>query len=270
VIAHVESVPYAGKAARSGGLPFLVDIVDVYSRWHDSRGDGVEAAVWRDREAEALRSADAAVAASLEEREALVANLPGIEIQVAGQGVAPSEWPESALSRSRQRSLAMFASWGHGPNRSALEWFAGHVWPQVLARVPDARLLLLGPGQPPSLPSHRDTVDHPGRVEDLATALGRIRVAILPFVDGVGARVKFGEALASGAAVVSTTIGAEGYPADAPFVRAETPEDFAVACIRLLENENSARELGDAGRDYALTRLTWQQTSAPIIRWAAG
>jgi glycosyltransferase involved in cell wall biosynthesis len=107
-----------------------------------------------------------------------------------------------------------------------------------------------------------------GRVTSLAELLGRVRVAVVPIRLGMGARMKFVESLASGAAVVSTSEGAEGFDADGAFVRADDAAGFSHACIELLLDSDRAHELGRRGRDVALTRLTWDRTSAPLMDWA--
>jgi hypothetical protein len=43
---------------------------------------------------------------------------------------------------------------------------------------------------------------------------------------------------------------------------------FSQACIELLRDPDRAAELGRRGREVALTRLTWDRTSAPLVRWA--
>jgi glycosyltransferase involved in cell wall biosynthesis len=93
-------------------------------------------------------------------------------------------------------------------------------------------------------------------------------VIIVPIRVGMGARVKFGEALASGAAVVSTGLGAEGFDAESMYVRADEPSAFAQACIDLLRDSERASRIGTRGREFALNRLTWAYTSKPLIRWA--
>ena len=72
---------------------------------------------------------------------------------------------------------------------------------------------------------------------------------IVPNQDGPGTRVKFGEALASGAAVVSTNHGAEGFDVGPEICTlADSPDAFASAVIRLLTNRDEAFTMGKRGR----------------------
>jgi polysaccharide biosynthesis protein PslH len=259
VAAHVESLPLLRGAAP--GIPLLVDFHNVHSRYHADRGESPAAESWRVREADALRAASLSLACSDEEAAALRAHVPDARVEVAPHGVEPSEWPDSALAEEREAAAAFFGALTHTPNAEGLRWLVERVWPHV----PDARLVVLGPGEPP-LEAPR--VEFAGRVDDLARALGGVRVVVVPIVSGVGARVKFVEGLASGAAVVSTSVGAEGFAADGAFVRADAPEAFARACVQLLRDSARAAELGRAGRAAALERFTWERTTEPLVRWA--
>lgn len=268
VVAHIESVPHVRRSLARHRVPWLLDLHNVNSRWHRARGDVIATAAWRLRERAALRSAAAVTVCSREEREALVGERAAVRVEVAGHGIDPEEWPDVALTRERAPALGFFGAWGHSPNYHGAQWLARHVWPAVLHAVPEARLLLAGPGRPPECLLEQPGVTHAGRVDDLARFLGSVRVALVPIIDGIGARVKFGEALASGAAVVSTPEGAEGFDAEAAFVAAGDEQAFARACIELVADGERAARLGRVGRATAFERFLWPRASEPIVRFA--
>jgi glycosyltransferase involved in cell wall biosynthesis len=268
IVAHVESVPYVQGALARHRTPWLLDFQNVNSRWHRARRERRRTWTWLARERAALARADLATACSPQERDALLGHAGSTPIAVAGNGIAPEEWPADAISQDRAAGLALFGSWSHTPNREGAEWLCRDVWPAIRAALPEARLLLAGPGEPPPSVLAAAGVEHRGRVEDLARLLGGVTVSVVPIVTGIGSRVKFGEALASGAAVVSTTVGAEGFDAEGAFLRADRPEAFAQACVDLLADPASAAALGRAGRKLAFERFAWPRTSAPVVRWA--
>jgi glycosyltransferase involved in cell wall biosynthesis len=268
VVTHIESVPHVRRALARHRIPWLLDLHNVNSRWHRARGEWRATMTWRWRERSALRRAAAVTVCSREEREALLAGDPGSRVEVAAHGVDPVEWPAQALAQERSRALALFAAWGHGPNREGADWLAERVWPTVVRAQPQARLLLAGPGDPPPAILAQPRVEHVGRVDDLAGFLGGVRVVVVPIVNGIGARMKFVEALASGAAVVSTATGAEGFEADGAFARADGPDAFANACCELLGDARRAAALGRAGRALAFDRYDWQATTEPLIGFA--
>ncbi len=71
--------------------------------------------------------------------------------------------------------------------------------------------------------------------------------------------MKILEALGMGKAVVATSLAAEGIdlrPGE-DLELADTPEEFARACARLLADPARRRRLGSAGRDRVRARYGW-------------
>lgn len=266
IVAHVDSHRVAGRALRRAGIPYAVDFQNVLSRGHgDEGGDAAE-------ERRVLAQAGAAFAVSEEEAAVLRARTadPG-RVAVAPQGVEPEEWPEPPPVAGRPPVAAVFGTLHHPPSRAAAAWMAGAVWPLVRREVAGAELHVMGPGEPPAEALGQPGVVVRGRVERLAEALAAVRVVAVPVTWGVGSRVKFIEGLASGTPVVSTSIGAEGFPAaTGTYLAADDPAAFAAACIRLMVDDAEAERLGASGRRLALSRYTWQQSSRPLVDFALG
>jgi glycosyltransferase involved in cell wall biosynthesis len=268
IIAHLETVNHVESLLRRIRLPWLLECQNVNSRWYSARRDMLRWLVWRLRERRILHEVDAVSVGSEEERSALAGPRLRSRILVAPNGISHSEWPEVRRSVSDPPTIALFSSWQHLPNYSGISWFIRSIWPRVMASEPACRVLVFGPGELPDMVTKAPRVEIRGLVPDLALALSAAQVVVIPLVEGMGARVKFAESLASGAAVVSTSVGAEGAPKDSPFWRAESKAEFAAACTTLLRDRRRALELGHEGRAFALTRLTWDQTTQPVIQWA--
>lgn len=99
-------------------------------------------------------------------------------------------------------------------NDDGLQWFLRAIWPQVRARLPGARLRVIGRDPQPKLlklaAPMADSVSIEGYVPDLGEALGQAAVMVNPLRFGSGIKLKVIEALARGLPVVSTPVGAEG------------------------------------------------------------
>jgi glycosyltransferase involved in cell wall biosynthesis len=151
----------------------------------------------------------------------------------------------------------------HDPNRVAIEWFARQVLPLILARQPQARLVLAG-SEPPPGHAYADlaaNLDMLGYVEDVRAPLARYAVFVCPILSGSGVRVKLLEAFAAGIPVVSTTIGAEGLAArDGDVCRlADSPGEFAEAVLALWENPGEAARMARNAR--AEVEANWDMTA---------
>jgi glycosyltransferase involved in cell wall biosynthesis len=71
--------------------------------------------------------------------------------------------------------------------------------------------------------------------------------------------------MAAGKAIVSTTVGAEGFPVAGgrELALADTPAAFAEAVLGLLDDAGRRRELGAAARAFA-ARYDWRETVGPL------
>ena len=89
-------------------------------------------------------------------------------------------------------------------------------------------------------------------------------VSIVPLRIGGGTRLKIYEAMAAGAPVVSTAIGAEGLDVahGENIFLADSPRDFADRCLALLESAASANACPPP-------RGTWSPRNIPGMLWRA-
>jgi glycosyltransferase involved in cell wall biosynthesis len=92
-----------------------------------------------------------------------------------------------------------------------------------------------------------------GRVDQVQPYLAAAGVVIMPLRIGSGTRLKLIEAMAGGKAIVSTTVGAEGFLVqDGVDLRlADTPESLTDAVLQLLDDKELNRRLGRSARAFA-------------------
>ena len=141
------------------------------------------------------------------------------------------------------------------PNADAVAWLVGRIGPALRALVPDARIRLVGLGNP----AHAGLHDPPavtvvGPVPDIVTELSRADVVVVPIRFGSGTRVKIIEAFAHRIPVVSTTLGAEGLGAEdgRHLLLADSAQGLAAACARLLTQTDLRRRLVEAAHELYL------------------
>jgi polysaccharide biosynthesis protein PslH len=141
------------------------------------------------------------------------------------------------------------------PNADAVDYFLREIWPRVRSQVPDARLTIVGRGEAAvkarwgSNPSLRFT----GWVQDVDPWFRQSRVMVVPLRSGSGMRVKILDAFARGLPVVATSIGMEGIAAGGEqALIADTPDAFASATVRILQDRALAERLSKAARALAV------------------
>ena len=131
-------------------------------------------------------------------------------------------------------------------NHDGLRWFTDHVWPRVLAAVPDARLAVVGSNPPLGLlrellavPS---TTVHPD-VPDTRPFLRTAAVAVNPTVAGSGVNIKLVDYLAAAIPTVTTSPAAAALALAAAeeLGIADTAEAFADAVAARLRDPAAAQ-----------------------------
>jgi glycosyltransferase involved in cell wall biosynthesis len=147
------------------------------------------------------------------------------------------------------------------PNFDAAGWFCRDIWPLVRQSVPAATLSIVGANPPPTVMElgRLPGVEIHADVTDVRLILSASRVVVVPLRIGSGTRIKVLEAWASGRPVVGTTIGLEGltYTADQEVLVADDPVTFAASIVRLLNDDQLARNLATAGRRVVEQNYGW-------------
>jgi polysaccharide biosynthesis protein PslH len=224
-----------------------------------------EAAALRRMERRTIGKFDHVVVVSEQERARLPAGARSVLVCPNGRE------PTSVLPPAGDPVVAFVATMGWAPNVDAAVWLGREIWPQVRARVPGARLLLVGREPAPAVRALADEhVEVTGTVADVTPYLARSRVVTAPLRAGGGTRLKIMEALDVGRPVVATSVGCEGLDdlVGRGVVLADTATALADAIVSLLVDPARAAALGRAGHDAVVEDHSWDAALAPLLRAA--
>ena len=185
-------------------------------------------------------------------------------MRVVPNAVDVDEFVPPAGLRST-KDLLFIGNFDHLPNQDALDYLMTDIWPTVRRRVPDAALKIVGAraGELVYRYDGRDGVSVVGEVPETVPYYQSCAAMVAPIRAGSGTRLKILEALACGAPVVTTTIGAEGIegvPGE-HFLIDDTTAGFADAIGRVLEDAALRTRLSEAGRRLVERRYSWQQSA---------
>jgi polysaccharide biosynthesis protein PslH len=139
-------------------------------------------------------------------------------------------------------------------NIDAVDFFCRQIWPLVQARVPDARLRIVGRDPHPRIRAlGRDSIEVTGTVPSVIDHLKQAAVVVVPLRIGGGTRLKIYEAMAMGKPVVCTSIGAEGLDVHPgrDILLADDAARFADSVVMLLLDESLCRRYGIAATESA-------------------
>ena len=188
--------------------------------------------------------------------DALRALVPGARLSVAPNGTS-LEGPRRPDPSGR--SLLFLGDLEYLPNRDGLRAFVEDVLPTV-PEVGELRVV----GRGPSVGG--DRVVAVGFVHDLGPEWARATAMVVPLRAGGGTRLKILDAFGQGVPVVSTAIGVEGLDAvdGEHYLRAESPDEWRAALVRLLGDAALRERLSVAGRRLVEDRYTWTATMQPL------
>ena len=191
-------------------------------------------------EQEIVRRFPHVIAVSEHDRGLMAQWVDAARITVIPTGVDLAQYrPDSSPAPSQ--ALAMFVgAMDWEPNIDAMEYFCHEIWPAVEARIPAARLRIVGrnPGRRVQRLASK-SVEVTGTVASVVDHLRQAATVIVPLRIAGGTRLKIYEAMAMGKAVVSTPVGAEGLDVHhgQDIVLADTPGTFAEAVVLFLQDE---------------------------------
>jgi glycosyltransferase involved in cell wall biosynthesis len=241
-------------------------LVDSYAharRGFAGAGLRVEAAALRRMERRTIGRFDHVAVVSEQERKRLPSGANSVLVCPNGRD------PTAVLPSAPDPVVAFVATMGWAPNVDAALWLGREIWPLVLARVPNARLLLVGRDPVPSvLALAGGSVEVTGTVPDVTRYLAESRVVVAPLRAGGGTRLKIMEALDVGRPVVATSVGCEGTEdlVGRGVVVADTKEGLAEAIASLLLDPVRASALGQAGHYAVSSEHTWDRALAPLLQ----
>jgi glycosyltransferase involved in cell wall biosynthesis len=211
-------------------------------------------------EADTCRRADRVVAVSEADRDAILAIAPGITVTVVPNGIDLEEYTDYD-GPVEPFDLVFTGKMDFRPNIDAMLWMGREVWPLICRQRPQTRLAIVGQRPHVRLDPLRgdDGITITGWVPDVRPYIAGATVYVAPLRVGGGTRLKLLQALAMARATVATSLGAEGFPVTHghELLLADTPEDFAQAVLRLVEDREQRAQLGEAARRFVEAAYGW-------------
>jgi len=210
------------------------------------------------------------IAVSENDRSLMTRWVDGDRVTVVPTGVDLAHYrPDPAASDANAFAplITFVGAMDWEPNVDGVEYFCSEVWPAIKAEVPQARFRIVGRNPDrrvqkwASNSTNTDgdgSIEVTGRVPSIVEHLRQSAVVIVPLRIGGGTRLKIYEAMATGKAVVSTTVGAEGLNVHhgRDIILADDPRSFAQAVIMLIRDPELRRRYEKAAVETA-ARYDW-------------
>jgi sugar transferase (PEP-CTERM/EpsH1 system associated) len=204
------------------------------------------------------------VVVSEAERQIYLRLNPALDLAVIPNGVDISHFQVTPLPTNQDPTILLNGTMSYYANVDAAVWFVEKIFPFILRRLPQTKLLIVGqnPVEEVQGLARYAQVVVTGSVPDMRDYLSQSNVLVVPLRIGHGTRLKILEAMAAGRPVVSTSIGAEGLEAQAGkhLLLADNPTQFAANVIEILTKPRLAEALASDARQFVESLFSW-----PII-----
>lgn len=218
----------------------------------------------------ACQTADWITAVSDADRESLLGLLgeTAPPITVVPNAIDIATYQRPVAGEIPRFDLVFSGKMDYRPNVDAMLWFGRKIWPLIQGARPETTLAIVGQKPHARLDALRALpgVTITGMAPEVLPYLAGATVYVMPLRMGSGTRLKLIEAMAAGVPIVSTTLGAEGYPVRSghELLLADEPEAFARAVLRLLENGDLRARLIAAGRHMAW-QFDWRRVMPAFL-----
>jgi glycosyltransferase involved in cell wall biosynthesis len=140
-----------------------------------------------------------------------------------------------------------------GPNLEGVLWFLKSIWPSIHERFPQLKFYLAGRNMAEEITRlNAPNVVVVGEVDDAISFMLSKAIMVVPLLSAGGVRVKIIEGLATGRAIIATSLGAEGLGCEhgKQLLLADRREDWLQALEVLLNNEERRLALAKCGREH--------------------
>lgn len=198
---------------------------------------------------------DRSVVLSEKDRDLLVGSgAPADRVSVLAPRIEAPEHHDASADAEATRPTAIFVGYQRRlENHEAALWLIEDVWPRVRARVPGARLRIVGGGVKPELEEAvagaGEDVELTGFVDDLWSEYTGAGCSVIPLRDGAGVKFKTIESLLAGVPTVATPIGAEGVGDVEDFAAvSDDPAELADGIVQALTDPAERDRSRAAGR----------------------
>jgi len=194
-----------------------------------------------------INEADETWVVSVAERELLLQDLPGKQIEVVSNIVDIQTTTTAFADRA---DFLFIGSFLHPPNVDAVLYFAREIYPLIAQHLPTAKFYIIGDKAPPEVVALASkNVIVTGAMPDVRPFFESVKLSVAPLRFGAGVKGKINQSMAMGVPVVATSLAVEGMLLTdrEDILIADAPQDFANAVVELYTSEKLWTKLSDNG-----------------------
>ncbi|MEM6270290.1 MAG: glycosyltransferase [Bacteroidota bacterium] len=275
-VVYVQLIRLGLNLPDKGAAGWFLDYMDAFSIGMEKRIRQSRAAMrpFARIEARRLRAYEAALAGRFDgcsiiserDGEALP---PAVRkrTEIIPNGVGEGFFAELDRPATLDFDLIFFGNMGYHPNVQSARYLVEEVIPALEARGFTPKICLAGARPAPLLQSYAGpNVTVTGFVDDIRAWVLRSKLAIAPLIAGQGLQNKLLESMAMGVPTLTTPLANSALQAvnGRDIVVCDSPPDFAVAILELLQSPEKAAQIGAAGREFVSRNYRWRAMNSQL------
>lgn len=164
--------------------------------------------------------------------------------------------------------LVFTGNMGYPPNVEGAIYLANEILPRVWKTRPGTNLLVAGATPAAKVQAlDSENVHISGWVDDIRDSYASARIFIAPMLLGTGLQNKLLEAMAMQLPCITSELAnnALGGTHEQNILICSTPQEYADAIIRLLENPEVAKKLANEGYEFVHKNYGWREATQPLL-----
>lgn len=199
------------------------------------------------------------VAMSEDDKQTMLKEVGELDVDIVPNGVDNEYFGKLITPRFKEQVVLYLGNFTWLQNREAVSVLMKKVWPKIKAKLPRAKLWIVGKDAPNFFAKLVGSDVKVMEVTDVREVYQKASVLVAPIYGGGGTRYKNFEAFASGLPVVTTSIGIRGTDANdgTEVVIRDDPGEIAEAAIKLLTNQSFSNLIAANARRMVRKKYDW-------------
>lgn len=208
------------------------------------------------------------VAMSSADKNIMQELIPDLKVDLVPNGVDTQFFSFRKTEEGKKRHTVLFiGNFKWLQNREAVWVLVSKIWPKVLAKLPYAKLWIVGRFPPKDILKHlSSSISVSDNIDDIRDAYAKADILLAPIYGPGGTRYKILESMATGLPVVTTPTGIEGLDAENgnEVIVCDNADDLAWQTVHALTDANLYGKLAQNGRKLVEKKFNWDTISAKL------
>ena len=200
-----------------------------------------------------------------EQDRKLIVNINNDKIKVVPNGVDYETYKHTEVKK--EYDLIFTGNMGYPPNVDSVVYLINNVMPLVWDKYPEISVVIAG-AQPSAkvLKLKSDRVFVTGWVEDISQYYSKSKIFIAPMQIGTGLQNKLLEAMAMKIPCITSDLAnnALGATHNKNILIGSDPEGYKKHIIKLINNVEFQKEIGQQGYNFVKENYTWEETGSVL------